>query len=126
MSAAPKQFIYNEELYQLPSRVIVLIPVAWTEISDEEKTLLGKILSAARLSLQGVQILHDKNVMIESLNVFNPGVIISFGVNVTPAVELYQPLNIGGIIIIRSDQLNALDDTKKKSLWGALKTLQSA
>ena len=126
MSTASQQFIYNEELYQLPSRGIVLIPVPWTEIPEVEKALLAKILSAARLSLQGVQILHDKNVDIERLKIFNPAVIISFGVSTAPSTELYQPENIGGITIIRSDKLNALDDSKKKQLWGALKTLISA
>lgn len=124
--STPKQFIYNEELYQLPSRAIVLIPVPWTETTEGERALLAKILSAARLSLQGVQILHDKNADIEKLKVFNPAVVISFGVAITPATDLYQPKSLEGITIIRSDQLNALDDVKKKELWGALKTLISA
>lgn len=123
MSSTPQQFIYGEELYQLPARVIVLIPTPWNETSDEEKTLLAKILSAARLSLQGVQILEYKNVAIDTLKVFNPPVIISFGADITPATELYQPKNIDGITIIRSDQLNSLNDVKKKELWVALKTL---
>lgn len=123
MSSAPQQFIYTEDLYSLPSRVIIVIPAPWNETSDEEKTLLAKILSAARLSLQGVQILEYKNVAIEKLKVFNPAVIISFGADTTPATELYKPKNIEGITIVRSDQLNDLNDAKKKELWSALKTL---
>jgi hypothetical protein len=126
MSSTPEQFIYSEELYQLPARVIVLIPMPWNELSDGEKALLAKILSAARLSLQGVQILQDTTVAIESLKVYNPAVVISFGVALTPPTDLYEPKNIDGITIIRSDKLDALDDTKKKDLWAALKKLISA
>jgi hypothetical protein len=126
MSSTSEQFIYNEELYQLPARVIILIPMPWNELSDGEKALLAKILSAARLSLQGVQILQDTTVAIESLKVYNPAVVISFGVALTPPTDLYEPKKIDGITIIRSDKLDALDDTKKKDLWAALKKLISA
>lgn len=121
MSAASTQFIYTEELYKLPGRVIVLLPVPWETLSDDQVTLLGKILNSVRLSLAGVQILCREKADVHELNVFNPSVIISFGTAVNLKIEPYTPGEVDGIRIILSDALNKLDDTKKKSLWNALK-----
>jgi hypothetical protein len=57
MSVA-EQFIYNEDLYKLPPQAIVLLPVPWKDLPEAEVVLLSKILSAARLSLAGVQIVN--------------------------------------------------------------------
>jgi hypothetical protein len=122
MSDTSEQFIYSEELYQLPSRVIVLIPVPWNEMSEAEKSLLTKILSAAKLSVQGVQILQDKNVTIESLKIYNPAAVISFGVSIIPSVKSYSAETINGINVIQSDALGSLSDSSKKDLWNALKS----
>ncbi|SRR6218665_1923111 len=121
MSAASTQFIYTEELYKLPGRVIVLLPVPWETLSDDQVTLLGKILNSVRLSLTGVQLLCREKADVHELNVFNPSVIISFGTAVNLKIEPYTPGEVDGIRIILSDALNKLDDTKKKSLWNALK-----
>ncbi len=122
MSVA-EQFIYTEELYKLPSRTIVLLPVAWNELPEAEVVLLGKILSAARLSLAGVQIVNVKETSLDKLKVFNPSLIISFGVPLTSKPELYQAKTEDNITIIQSDRLSDLDDSRKKDLWNVLKKL---
>jgi hypothetical protein len=123
MQETSPQFIYTEELYKLPGRVIVLLPVPWETVPEDQVVLLSKILSAARFSLQGVQVLCYKDVQLTQLTIFNPAVIISFGVVLTPATALYQPETIEDVTIIQSDELSALTDSKKKDLWGALKKL---
>jgi hypothetical protein len=123
MNPEAQQFIFTEELYKLPGRVIVLLPVFWETVPEDQVVLLGKILSAARLSVQGVQVLSYKQVKLSQLAVFNPAVILSFGVSLTPSTALYQTETMEGIIIIQADELSALTDSKKKELWGALKKL---
>lgn len=121
MNEAPAQFIYTEELYKLPGRVLVLLPVPWETLPEAEVTLLGKILNAVKLSLAGVQIICREKTDLRELNVFNPAAIISFGTALTPDVERYTAGEVDGVRIIHSDVLSALDDAKKKSLWNALR-----
>jgi hypothetical protein len=121
MSTASEQFIYSEELYKLPSTVIVLLPVPWETLSDDQITLLRKILGSVRLTIEGVQILCRKQADLNDLSAFNPLAVISFGVALNPKSELYQSTQVGDVQVIQSDELAALDDTKKKSLWNALK-----
>lgn len=121
MDAYPKQFIYTEELYKLPGRVLVLLPVPWETLSEDHIALLTKILGSVRLSLAGVQLVCREKVNADELDVFNPSVIISFGSQLHPTPEMYSVTERNGIRIIQSDPLNLLDDTKKKSLWNALK-----
>lgn len=121
MSSAPQQFIYTEELYSLPQRVIVLIPVSWETVPEDQVVLLGKILGSVRLSLAGAQILCREKVDLSELKVFNPSAVISFGTALKPASELYTASETDGIRIIQSEPLSSLNDATKKSLWNALK-----
>lgn len=121
MAETSTQFIYTEELYKLPGRVIVLLPVSWETVPEDDVILLGKILGAVKLSLAGVQILCREKVDIHELDVFNPSVVISFGTMLSPETEFYTPGEVDDIRIIQSDALSKLDDSKKKSLWNALR-----
>jgi hypothetical protein len=60
-------------------------------------------------------------VSIESLATYKPHIIISFGSQLSPTIEPFQCEQVGGVQVIQSDALETLDDTKKKSLWLALK-----
>ncbi len=121
MSTASPQFVYSEELYRLPAKVIVLLPVPWETLADDQVTLLRKILGSVKLSLEGVQLICRKQADLADLNVFNPAAIISFGVALNLNSELYQVIQAGSLQVIQSDDLSTLDDVKKKSLWNALK-----
>lgn len=121
MSETSGQFIYSEELYNLPAKVIVLLPVPWETLSDDQVTLLRKILGSVKLSLEGVQLICRKQAELADLDIFNPAAIISFGVPLNPKSELYQATLVGQLQVIQSDDLSTLDDAKKKSLWNALK-----
>ncbi|MFN8334048.1 MAG: hypothetical protein U0U09_02920 [Cyclobacteriaceae bacterium] len=125
MTEAPGAFIYSEELYSLPGRTLVLIPVPWVELPEGDVALLEKILSAARLSLAGSQIICAKKASLSDFKSYNPSLIISFGVPLQPETEHYQAKTEGNVTIIRSDSLGELDDVRKKNLWAALKQLLS-
>lgn len=121
MDPETTQFIYSEELYKLPPRTIVLLPVPWETLSEDQVTLLGKILGSVKLSLAGVQMLCREQADIHELEVFNPSVVISFGTRLLPESETYTATETDGIRIIQSDALDSLDDTRKKSLWNVLR-----
>ncbi len=119
------QFIYTEELYKIPGPVIILIPSPWEEVAEDDRLLLNKILGSVKLSLSGVQIIHQQKVAIQALKIFNPAVILSFGVPLTPGADLYQLQSMDAITLIQSDSLSALTDATKKELWSALKKLST-
>jgi hypothetical protein len=125
MAEVSGQFIYSEELYGLPARTVILIPVRWADLPEAETSLLDKILSAARLSLAGVQVVSTEKVSLSELAIYNPSLVISFGVKLDPETTLYEPKFEGNVTIIRSDRLGDLDDARKKNLWTALKQLLS-
>jgi hypothetical protein len=123
MSSEPQQFIYSEELYKLAPRVIVLLPVPWEALPEDQVILLGKILGSVKLSLAGVQILCREQTELSELKVFNPSAVITFGTALNPASELYNASETDGIRIIQSEPLGSLNDLTKKSLWNALKAV---
>lgn len=123
MNEAPGQFIYSEELYSLPGRTIILIPTGWNELPETDIILLDKILSAARLSLAGSQIISTRQTSLAELQRYKPSLILSFGVPLQPETEYYQSAAHENTTIIRSHPLGELDDARKKNLWTALKQL---
>lgn len=122
MSSGAQQFIYTEELYSLPQKVIVLIPVPWETLPEDQVVLLGRILGSVRVSLAGAQILCREKADLAELKVFHPSAVIAFGTTLKPASELYTASETEGIRVIQSESLGSLNDATKKSLWNALKT----
>lgn len=114
--------LYMDEIYKLPRRTMVIIPVPWRQLSEDSIELLTKILAAVKLSLSSVRIitldkLEDPSKLPEA-----PSNIILFGVPVNPRINLYQSDNFKGIPTIAADALDLLDDGRKKNLWVALKS----
>src|SRR5688572_14822285 len=113
--------IFTEELYRLPGKVLVLIPSPWQSLPPDNEVLLRKILGSVKLSLDGVQVLTLAAASLNSLTVYNPTHILSFG---TQLDTEYKPFTLevkDKIHIVQSEALHSLDDSKKKSLWIALK-----
>ena len=117
------EHLYPEELYNVPPRTLVLIDKPWADLTDEDKTLLTKILGSVKLSLSSVQILHLADLEVEDLAPMNPSRVISFGVTVRPVQKRYEYVHVDGYHILVSDGLAALDDARKKSLWVALRQM---
>jgi|APTNR8051073442_1049403.scaffolds.fasta_scaffold00032_147 hypothetical protein len=113
--------IFNNELYQLPERVIVLIPVPWEKMSEDQVIQLSKILSYVKFSTEGVQILTYAEVAVSELDVFKPSIVLSFGTNLKPPLSPYEMHAAKGVKIIHSTALGSLGDSEKRNLMSALK-----
>jgi len=115
--------LYQEELYRIPAKVIVVISKPWEEVTYEDRTLLSKILGSVKLSLASVQIKVSQEFSIKDFYPLVPTYIIAFGATLKNSSKRYQHLSIEDISIIMADELNQLDDLKKRSLWLALKQI---
>ena len=115
--------LYQEELYRIPGKVIVVISRPWEEIPDEDRILLAKILGSVKLSLASVQIRVYQEFSIKDFYPLAPTNIIVFGAALKNFSTKYEPLSVDNISIIMADELNQLDDLKKRSLWLALKQI---
>lgn len=115
--------LFQEDLYQLPQSVVVILARPWQKISDEEKALLAKILGAVRVNIESVNIISQESVSIEALSVLNPGKVLVFGSSLQESIKPYENVLINGIAVLRADDFPALDDARKKTLWLALKQM---
>ena len=121
MSASPLSYLYSEDLYTLPSPTVVVTNKPWEKFTEEEKSLLSKILSSVKVGLSGVRVIFRPAATVEELVSLGSPRVLIFGSNVQ--VESYKLVQAHGFSIIRADELTALDDAKKKSLWLALKSM---
>lgn len=115
--------LYQEEIYRMPSRVLIILPGPWEELREEDRTVLTKMLAAVKLSLASVQIITKKEFTIGELESFAPSKVLAFGSRLQTASPLYEKLIVDGVPVILAEDLRVLDDAKKKSLWGALKVM---
>ena len=123
MSTSTLENLYAEDLYHIPSSLMIVISRPWAEIPEEQKALLAKILSSVRVSMGSVRIVELKAVSAESLQAFAPEKVLVFGAPVEQAIKPYEKTSLDGMNIIWADDLSQLDDVKKKNLWGALKQM---
>jgi hypothetical protein len=115
--------LYQEDLYLLPQKTLVLLDRPWQAITEEQEALLTRILGSVKLSASGVQFFTTGNTTVSDLAPFNPARIISFGPAITGVSGLYQFSEIDGIPVICADTIDRLDDPRKKSLWVALRQM---
>jgi hypothetical protein len=117
-------YLFQEELYYFSSRVAIILSKPWETYTDDEQSLLRKILSSVKVDLNAVQMLTRRSVDLESLKIFSPARVLVFGSDIQKDnVPLYQATAAQGFTVIRADDLTALDDQKKKNLWAALRQM---
>ena len=121
MSAAPLSHLFNEEIYSVPPIVTIVINRPWEEISEEHRVLLSKILGSVKISLSSIRVIQRDAVTLEDLRILGNPKFLLFGTQAP--VNNYENVQAQGFSLIRADELHTLDDAKKKSLWGALKTM---
>jgi DNA polymerase III psi subunit len=112
---------FQEELYSIPSKPVVVIPTPWKSISDAEKALLEKILGAVKLSINHVKLVHT--AQLDVLKWQNkPSHVLAFGLEMT-GFSLYEPFEVQDIKLIIAPTLSALENDKegKQKLWAGLK-----
>ncbi|HEY0741448.1 MAG TPA: hypothetical protein VGD40_08300 [Chryseosolibacter sp.] len=124
MSASPLSHLFNEELYTIPPIVTIIINKPWEAITEEHRTLLSKILGAVKIGLPSARIMQRKSVTLDEMLGIGAQKILLFGTQAP--VNAYEYVQAQGFSIIRADELEGLDDAKKKSLWLALKTMFAA
>jgi hypothetical protein len=122
-SATP--YLYQEDLYKVPSPLVIILSRPWHNILEDEKALLAKILGSVRINIDSVTIVYQPNVEWEALAVFNPARVLIFGSQLSGDIKPYENVMLNGIAVIKADDLGNFDDTKKKSLWVALKQMFS-
>ena len=119
----PLENLYTEELYRSTSRVLILIQKPWVQVDEAERTLLGKILTALKLSLASVQLISRKEFEIEDVKTFRPSCVIAFGAVLNGSSKMYENVGTGETPVVVAHELNQLDETRKKNLWLALKQI---
>jgi hypothetical protein len=113
--------LYSEELYNIPPKVLVVISKPWSEIQEDEKTLLGKILGSVKLSLSSVQIINREEFGLDDFNIYRPAYIIAFGATLKNSTKMYEKIISERAAIVVADELRQLDDARKRTLWLTLK-----
>ena len=121
MNKVEAEQIFTEDLYQLSGKTLVLLPLPWQSIQQSEIILLSKILGSVKLSLDAVQVISLAEADVESLKIYDPSYVLSFGCKLKPETKPFTTETINGVCIVQSESLINLDDAKKKSLWIALK-----
>ncbi|HTE30529.1 MAG TPA: hypothetical protein VK666_09175 [Chryseolinea sp.] len=120
---SPLEYLYTEEIYAVPSRVMVIIPQPWDDVNDADRQLLGKILGAVKMSLAAVHVIVAKEFDLRDVQLYSPRYIITFGSALKTFRNTYEIHAVDGTTVLQADRLDQLDDTKKKSLWSALRIM---
>ena len=122
----PIEQLYQEELYNLGPKVLIIIPMQWDTLPESEQALLSKILAFIKRSLSSVQVLASTEVDTDDLLVYRPSRIIAFGSLIKASgkiIQSYQPYENDPVVVLQADSLDQLDDQKKKVLRNALKEM---
>jgi hypothetical protein len=122
----PIEHLFQEELYQIGPRVLVIIPAEWNTLAEADQLVLTKMLAATKQSMASVQVLVLEEVDISNIDIFRPSRIIALGSTLTSSgkpIPTYAAYRAGDIWAVQADRLNQLDDAKKKILWNALREM---
>jgi hypothetical protein len=119
----PLENLYQEELYNIRGKILVLVRKPWSDIQEDERTLLTKILSSVKLSLASVQIIHRAEFDAVDFSAYRPDYIIAFGSSLRSSNKTYERVVQNDVAIVVADELDQLDDVRKRNLWLTLKQL---
>lgn len=117
------QNLYQEDLYNIRGKVVVVLPDAWEKVNEADRNVLIRMINAVRINFAAVTVIQRTSLSATDLQVFAPEKVLVFGVPVSPLPTLYTLSSLGETPLIAADKLENLDDAKKKILWGALKQM---
>ena len=123
MNAPITSYLFQEDLYNFTTPLVVVLSKTWESYSDEEQLLLNKILTSVKVDVNAVQIVVQPVVELAALQIYSPEKVLIFGSATREDIGLYQSASAQGFIVIRADDLSLLDDQKKKNLWIALRQM---
>ena len=118
MNASALAHLFQEELYRFSTPVIVVVTKPWDAYTADEQLLLKRILTSVKVDINAVQM-----VVGSSLGIHGPARVLIFGSEPGESLEMYQPVAAQGFMVIRADDLGALDEQKKKTLWVGLRQM---
>ena len=64
--------LYQEELYSIPPRILVILSDPWETLTEAEQTTLTKMITALRLNIAAIQIITLESFSIEDLAAYAP------------------------------------------------------
>jgi len=113
--------LFPEGLFMVPPAPTIIMDQRWETITAAEKTLLEKILTAIKQSLNSVTITYQDTFDLSSPNHKSEHVIY-FGKPVK-GIPLYEAIEANGVNIVASETLYHLSSNEqaRKKLWLALK-----
>lgn len=117
------QNLYQEDLYNIPGKVVVVLPGPWEKVNEGDRNVLIRMINAVRINFASVTVIQRTSLSATDLEVLAPEKVLAFGVPVSPPPTLYTLSSLGETPLIAADKLENLDDAKKKILWGALKQM---
>lgn len=115
--------LFQEELYNFNTSTVVVLAQAWQNYPAVEQALLKKILSSVKTDINAVQIIAQPSIELNQLRNYAPSRVLLFGATPSEDLPLYETHTAQGFMVIRADDLSALDDQKKKNLWLALRQM---
>jgi len=115
--------LYPDGVYKATSAPVVVLDRPWEKASNEERVLLGKILTAIRHSPESVTIQWQPALDLSQWKA-KPAKLIYFGKTVK-GIPLYEVITVHGTTLVAAEELSALlqQEGARKKLWTALKTM---
>ena len=115
--------IYQEEIYRIPAPVTIVLSCSWSEVGEQFRLPLAKILKALGHSLESARFIRQSPF---DLSVFaeKPERMIVF-VNPPKGLSLYEVHTTGNTSIVFAGGLEVLteDEATKRKFWAALQAL---
>jgi len=116
---------FQEEIYQIRSKPVVIIDVSWEKLGEKERELLSKIISALKISLDSIIIVSQTTPDINSF-IGRANKLIYFGDSAV-GISRYEIIELDGLSYIWADSLTQLleNEPARKQLWTGLRRLFS-
>jgi hypothetical protein len=115
--------LYQEDLYHIPGKVLVVLSKEWSQVTPEEGLTLSKMLAAVKQSLASVQVVTLASFSMENVSAFSPSKILVFGSSLNDFSNRYEHIKVNGTSVVVADAIDKLNDANKKALWLALKSM---
>lgn len=115
--------VYQEEIYSLRKKPLIVLQESWESLSIPERELLIKIIGALKLSISEIQITSSPILDIQTY-INRAEKLIWFG-SKQNQYNNYNTYQQTGLSFICSDSLKVLleNDSLKKQLWITIKQL---
>lgn len=103
---------FTEEIYKIPDRVLIFIPVEWSALEPSQIDLLSKILGSVKHSLDTVQLLTKIEINLDEFVELSPRVILAFGVDIKQVPDYYKVEQYNGVPVLKAHALGSFDEEK--------------